>query len=47
LTNLGAMRLHLGDDIGFGCVGIVLEVLSDLFSAFRQSGVELLFLLAV
>jgi len=41
------MRLHLGDDIGFGRGGIVLEVLSDLFSAFRQSGVELLFLLFV
>ena len=40
------MRFHLGDDIGFGCVGIVLEVLCDLFSAFDQRSVELLFLFA-
>src|ERR1700733_8466189 len=44
-ANLCAARLHFADDIGPGCVGILLNVFFDLFAGFRHCGLELFFLL--
>jgi hypothetical protein len=40
LTNLGAMLLHIGNDIGPGRVGILLEIFSGLISRFHKSSPE-------
>jgi len=45
LTNLVAVRLHLGNNVGSGCARIVLQVIPDLFPRFRQSGGKLFLLL--
>src|ERR1700740_33765 len=39
------MLLHLGDDISFGGVGILLQILSELFPRFHHGRVELFSLL--
>lgn len=45
LTNLDALLLYLGDDVGSGCVWMVLNALCDPFSRLSQSRLEPLHLL--